>query len=346
MSKFYHEKSEQRDGLVVFDFDRSLFTIDDIDNIVAKKFLGYSSEDLMSLVKKSLGWNAMMDSLASEIFEKGFKQDDIVKALEELELDEHIMKSLEILMKNNYEQKILSDANSIFIKHVLNGRRKGLHYFNEVVTNPAYFDEKGRLRIGPFHLKEHGCKRCPTNMCKGKVIEEWVASNMYNRIIYVGDGSGDYCPAMFLRKTDVVLVRKNYDLHKLIEKEPITAKVLLWEDSFEMYQHIERLMNTKEKIEENVILDDSRINNFLDESPKNQSVETVGPSVEEVFDKSSITQSEKEEGVIPTIEEVSDEPSITQSENEGSIIPLVEEVLDEPSMTINQFEKKLLFETA
>lgn len=41
----------------------------------------------MKLVKeKSIGWNEMMDSLASEIFEKGFKQDDIIKALEDLEL--------------------------------------------------------------------------------------------------------------------------------------------------------------------------------------------------------------------------------------------------------------------
>ena len=68
------------------------------------------------------------------------------------------------------------------------------------MTNPAYFDETGRLRIGPFHLKAHGCNRCPSNMCKGKVIDNWVTTKSYSRIIYVGDGSGDYCATLSLRE--------------------------------------------------------------------------------------------------------------------------------------------------
>jgi len=38
------------------------------------------------LNEKSIGWNELMDTLATEIFEKGFKQEDIIKALEDLEL--------------------------------------------------------------------------------------------------------------------------------------------------------------------------------------------------------------------------------------------------------------------
>ncbi|KAI9125480.1 hypothetical protein K1719_002898 [Acacia pycnantha] len=41
--------------------------------------------------------------------------------------------------------------------------------FYEVITNPGYVNEEGRLRISPYHdfnKAPHGCGLCPPNMCK------------------------------------------------------------------------------------------------------------------------------------------------------------------------------------
>ncbi|KAI9105092.1 hypothetical protein K1719_022808 [Acacia pycnantha] len=46
-------------------------------------------------------------------------------------------------------------------------------FFYEIITNPGYVNEEGRLRILVYHdlnKAPHGCGLCPPNMCK-KVLE-------------------------------------------------------------------------------------------------------------------------------------------------------------------------------
>ena len=42
-------------------------------------------------------------------------------------------------------------------------------------------------------------------------------------MIYVGDGSNDYCPGLTLRKNDFYFVRNNYSLAKLLKRDEILA---------------------------------------------------------------------------------------------------------------------------
>ena len=44
------------------------------------------------------------------------------------------------------EIAVLSDANEIFIKHLLNSKQVS-HLFNNIITNPSYFDASGRLIV-------------------------------------------------------------------------------------------------------------------------------------------------------------------------------------------------------
>lgn len=38
----------------------------------------------------------------------------------------------------------------------------------EVHSNPAEW-RGGALRVGPYHTAPHGCRHCPSNLCKGQV---------------------------------------------------------------------------------------------------------------------------------------------------------------------------------
>ena len=68
-----------------------------------------------------------------------------------------------------------------------------------------------------FHLimtstrKSHRCANpCPPNMCKGLIIDriQNTVSELDNkRFIYLGDGTGDYCPSLRLRERDFVMPR-------------------------------------------------------------------------------------------------------------------------------------------
>ncbi|CAG8749644.1 5842_t:CDS:2, partial [Acaulospora colombiana] len=93
---------------------------------------------------------------------------------------------------------IISDANVVYIEEVL--KAYGVRdLITHVITNPASWDENGRLRIRRLVPKDnpHGCKNnCSENICKGKELLGHISSGpRYDRIIYVGDSMNDFCPA-------------------------------------------------------------------------------------------------------------------------------------------------------
>ena len=60
----------------------------------------------------------------------------------------------------------------------------------------------GRLSVARYLPAPHGCARCASapNLCKGAVIAAWLAAaDPATRVVYVGDGANDYCPAASLR---------------------------------------------------------------------------------------------------------------------------------------------------
>jgi pyridoxal phosphate phosphatase PHOSPHO2 len=105
-------------------------------------------------------------------------------------------------------QVILSDANTHFIE-VITEHHGIASAFACVHTNGGTFSPDGRLVVTPHHTAPapHGCLLCPPNLCKGSVLEALRLQWPEARIIYVGDGGGDYCPATRLAAADLVLAR-------------------------------------------------------------------------------------------------------------------------------------------
>ena len=102
-------------------------------------------------------------------------------------------------------------------------------------TNPAAFDEAGRLRIAPHHdagAPPHGCARCPPNMCKGAILAAAVPSGA--RVFYAGDGSGDVCPALALHGGSVACARRGdamaRALREAAEAGALRARLEEWRD--------------------------------------------------------------------------------------------------------------------
>ena len=82
-------------------------------------------------------------------------------------------------------------------------------YFSEIHTNPAFFDSNGLLQVDWHHGRQsvpHNCPNCSKNMCKGKILDSVLQKRFNNgnearfeKILYVGDGSGDFCPSLRLQ---------------------------------------------------------------------------------------------------------------------------------------------------
>ncbi|XP_061432686.1 pyridoxal phosphate phosphatase PHOSPHO2-like [Lethenteron reissneri] len=150
-----------------------------------------------------------------------------------------------------FECVIVSDANSAFIGWVLESR--GCRpLFRELLTNPASVDAGGSLVLLPFHGggggRQHGCSRCPANMCKRAALRSFVERHGgYGRVIYVGDGGNDVCPALALLPGDVVLPRRGYQLERALaaleQAQPgaVQATVVPWESGDEILEHVRAL---------------------------------------------------------------------------------------------------------
>ena len=130
---------------------------------------------------------------------------------------------------------ILSDANHHYISIILDHHNIASS-FKAIETNLSYVedeppppsvapDQQGegggrvvlkRLRISPHQPADnpHVCALCPENLCKGNVLDQWREQYSFTKVLYVGDGGGDFCPALRLQAADVVLCRQNYPLHK------------------------------------------------------------------------------------------------------------------------------------
>ncbi|KAG6378325.1 phosphatase phospho-type [Boletus reticuloceps] len=126
---------------------------------------------------------------------------------------------------------ILSNANTFFINTIL--QHQGIRdCFETIITNPADFPDPEnpnrlvlRRRVGPDDLP-HGCQvGCEENMCKGQELMRYLDAHRqsdnteFDRIIYVGDGSNDFCPVLRLRRQDVVLCCRFRGLERKIADE-------------------------------------------------------------------------------------------------------------------------------
>ncbi|KAL4334992.1 hypothetical protein GQ457_07G031380 [Hibiscus cannabinus] len=232
--------------VVVFDFDKTIINCDS-DNWVIDE-LGFT--DLFNQLLPTMPWNSVMDKMMKEIHAHGKTIADIVEVLKRTPVHPRIVPAVKSAHALGCELRIVSDANMFFIETIL--EHLGLkEYFCEITSNPGFVNEQGRLRIFPYHdftKSSHGCglNLCPPNMCKGVIMERIQASlEGKKKIIYLGDGNGDYCPTLRLGKSDCMMPRKNYPVWDLICRNPmlIEAEIQEWSDGEDLERVLLQLIS-------------------------------------------------------------------------------------------------------
>uniref|UniRef100_A0A7S1B5K1 Uncharacterized protein n=1 Tax=Corethron hystrix TaxID=216773 RepID=A0A7S1B5K1_9STRA len=261
--------------IVFWDFDWSLVN-ENTDEFVIKKC---GDEDLLSemyTLARTTQWTELMDHMLERLHSRfGRTAEDIRIAMSELPIFEHNCKSVKMIDRGGIPQCIVSDSNTVFISNVLEShdgisdvfstsRWSKLNFLSDasssggdekivspIVTNLAYYDTTGRLRVSPYQ-NNNFCSRCPANMCKGSIVSSMISlsqspnvpgmlpSRRFERIAYVGDGRNDFCPATLLQDGDYLFVRKGLGLWKLLNSDPekrslIKGVIAEWRDGSELY---------------------------------------------------------------------------------------------------------------
>ncbi|XP_047330688.1 thiamine phosphate phosphatase-like protein [Impatiens glandulifera] len=233
--------------IVVFDFDHTMID-DNSDTWIVEK-MGLTS--VFNQLRRKLPWNSLMDKMMEELHSSGKTIEDIAECLKQIPMNSTLISAIHRLKSIGYDLRIVSDANQFFIDTILE------HYglvgcFSEIITNGSFVDDEGRLKILPYNSLDlpHGCSLCPSNLCKGLVIDKIQASMVKGEkiIMYIGDGGGDYCPSLRLVEGDYILPKKDFPLWKKINgahNSSILVKAMIqeWVDGEELGMTILRLCN-------------------------------------------------------------------------------------------------------
>ncbi|CAH0489744.1 unnamed protein product [Peronospora farinosa] len=239
--------------LVIFDYDWSLVN-ENSDTFIFQKLYPELLLTLRGRLAKQPSWTKIMDDMLGDLAEDkpDTSSDMIVAAAACVPIQPHMLDALRLAAQQyNADVKIVSDANSVYIESMI--QHYGLtQEVSEVITNPASFESldngRNRLRVRPYYeinTEPHGCKWCPTNMCKGRIVDTLRSAHPYASVLCVGDGSGDFCAATRLTKNDVVFARadeaggKSYGLQKRIDSNPtlVKASVVPWSTGDDIYRH-------------------------------------------------------------------------------------------------------------
>ena len=226
--------------LVVFDFDWSLIN-ENSDTYVVEQLdpSGVIIEKLEKQVTGGMPWTECMDWVAGQLHAAGHDATAFAAALARVPVLRGALEAVALAREHGADLRILSDANELYIRWILT--HLGLaEAFTTVETNGAVVEPTGRLRIRPHQPLDspHGCPRCPPNLCKGAVLSNWLSEGVVGtgqprRCVYVGDGGGDFCPAMRLSQDDTLLARRApHDglLRKIRASGRAPARVVEWSE--------------------------------------------------------------------------------------------------------------------
>ncbi|KAJ7217861.1 phosphatase phospho-type [Mycena pura] len=234
--------------LVVFDFDWSM-----ADQDTDRWVFEVNAPDIRRWIEDTdtdgtMQFTDMVAQALRDAHARGVTRDQLENALRIMPFHPAMIRAITNLKAAGKTSFLcLSNANSVYISVIL--KEKGLDaMFDEIVTNPAEWAPSGllvlRRRIDPSG-PQHSCTvGCSPNMCKGDELEAYFMRHppAYARVVFVGDGSNDFCPALRLRSEDMLLCRSFGGLHKRIAKEGgLKCEVKYWTGAWEVEEIFKKL---------------------------------------------------------------------------------------------------------
>ncbi|XP_054849027.1 phosphoethanolamine/phosphocholine phosphatase isoform X1 [Eublepharis macularius] len=240
--------------LLIFDFDETIIN-ENSDDSVLWALPGKQLPESIRQTYREGFYNEYMQRVLKYMGDQGVKMADFKAVYENIPLSPGMSGLFQFLSKqqDHFEIILMSDANMFGIECAL--KAAGTYsLFRKIFSNPSGFDKRGYFTLGPYH--SHNCPRCPANMCKRKILTEYLADRAqegarFERVFYVGDGANDFCPSLAMKFTDVAFPRKGYPMHQLIlemeKSQPgkYQAAVVPWDSAVEVCSYLQEILKKK-----------------------------------------------------------------------------------------------------
>lgn len=235
--------SEKNINLLIFDFDWSLVN-ENSDTWVIEQCAPQIYDNVKAL-RCNMQWTVLMNHAVNLMMtQHGVSLVDIAAALHRIPVFDEVIDILTYCHHQGIDMAIISDANTYYIDEILN-HLNIRQYFKYIVTNTAYVkDSLLRIQAYQSSVTPHNCTLCPINLCKGVALDSLLKEYNGCRVAYVGDGGGDFCPALRLTPHDVICCRENWTLHKMIQRnnDDVKAMVKPWSSGRQLHDIIKSLI--------------------------------------------------------------------------------------------------------
>ncbi|XP_019939055.1 probable phosphatase phospho1 [Paralichthys olivaceus] len=258
-SNMTHAAPQDQRFLVLFDFDETIINVSSDDAVVCA-LPGQRLPDWLKNCFREGHYNEHMQKVLAYMAEQGVSEDGIRSVLEKIPPTPGLLNLFQYLQSNqqDFELVVVSDANMYFIETWL--EHAGVRpLFRKVFTNPASFDAAGQLVLLPFH--SHSCSRCPDNMCKQVIVQEYLAHRQkerggepYQKVFYIGDGANDICPSMALGPRDTAFPRRDFPMHRLLlgmqqsQAAKFKANVLPWASGEDIVDYLKKIVKERRDV--------------------------------------------------------------------------------------------------
>jgi len=201
--------------LLAFDMDKTI--TNDCSEFKARSVL--SENGIKALKEFKCGgnkdWGAYQQKLFSLMKDEGIDLDKLKANIQTIELAEKMSDLFDFIRVNRstYECIILSGGNSVYINWILE-KYNAADIFSNIHCNKAVFGTENLIEVTN---DSSDCIRCKDNLCKKQYLQTYL--DRFDKVVYIGDGENDFCPASILRISDLLLMRKDYPLFKLVNKK-------------------------------------------------------------------------------------------------------------------------------
>ncbi|KAG9127495.1 hypothetical protein FRC07_013033 [Ceratobasidium sp. 392] len=235
--------SDIKTQLVIFDFDWSM-----VDQDTDRYVLEVLSPRLRRKLEDEQPYKEWTDLLAEtmhELHKEGATRQQIEHSLITLPYHPAMIRGVKALKAASTPKTTflcLSASNHVYIRTImelpmeLNGTATGS--ISDVTSLLTALNTTARLAAARIYAKASSELTA--------FLER--RGETFDRLIYVGDGSNDFCPAVRLSEKDVVLCRRARALERRIKAAPegrVKATVKYWEGAWEVEEYFLSLISEK-----------------------------------------------------------------------------------------------------
>lgn len=168
-------------------------------------------------------WHDCVSSLINAcVDETNSSRQDVLDAAASMPYLIDVRGSLEeVTNDDSCGQAIISDGNDVFIDAFIkrndlencftHGIETNIGNWDDCAPNNTTTNEQFSVVHQSTKYGGHSCKKCPPNLCKSQVLTNILRriDAKRPRLVYIGDGSNDVCPALnVLDVGDVLLARE------------------------------------------------------------------------------------------------------------------------------------------